>query len=179
MNDLSEDTARKAYQRAKAHTRESLIFRTKRPETESTTTFVTTFSAHQNIFRELMEHNWHILSEDPVISKYVASKPEITYRRSRSIRDSLVHSHFTPAAPLIGNVAIATNAHGSGRALAAPYRGEDITNQKHMLIALLLGSSTLQCAYVAHSILERRNARLRNGFRITSTILMRVYYIPQ
>lgn len=49
-----------------------------------------------------MENNWHFLSVDPVVSKYVANKPEITYRRSRSIGDSLVHSHYAPAAPPTG-----------------------------------------------------------------------------
>lgn len=63
---------------------------------------VTTFSAHQDIFHKLIGNNCHFLSEDPIICKYVADRPEIVCRRSRSIRDSLIHSHFPPATPSLG-----------------------------------------------------------------------------
>lgn len=37
---------------------------------------------------------WFILTEDPVLANYVSPQPLITYQRSRSLRDSLKHSHF-------------------------------------------------------------------------------------
>lgn len=33
--------------------------------------------------------------DDPILSNYVTMGPSITYRRSTSIKDALVHSHFT------------------------------------------------------------------------------------
>lgn len=41
-----------------------------------------------------MTQYWFLLTKDSILSKYVTTRPSITYRRSWSLKDILVSSHF-------------------------------------------------------------------------------------
>lgn len=56
--------------------------------------FITTFSDQHQTVHSILSKHWHILLADPTLSKYLGPHPEITYRRSRSIKDCLLHSHY-------------------------------------------------------------------------------------
>lgn len=98
----SKKVLKRAYQQAKQNLRDTLIFKQKVRDSHPTIKLITTFTAHQQEIRNLISNNWHFLSEDPVISKYVANVPQITYRRSRSISDAIVHSHLQSSISLTG-----------------------------------------------------------------------------
>lgn len=44
--------------------------------------------------RKFFEKYWFLLKEDSILSNYVTDRPNITYRRARSIKDNLIASHF-------------------------------------------------------------------------------------
>lgn len=44
----------------------------------------------------IIQEYWHLLAMDDVISKYVNSYPQITYRKSISLKNQLVHSNLMP-----------------------------------------------------------------------------------
>lgn len=48
---------------------------------------------HQQVY-SIMKKYWFLLSNDTVLTNCITESPSITYRRSRSIRDALVSSHF-------------------------------------------------------------------------------------
>ncbi|OCU00126.1 hypothetical protein XELAEV_18005911mg, partial [Xenopus laevis] len=49
---------------------------------------------HKDIYQILCKH-WHILEQDRDLRKIIGNKPQVTYRRSKNLRDKLVQSHFT------------------------------------------------------------------------------------
>lgn len=53
--------------------------------------FITSFNGRWRDTREAMKKHWRILQMDPIIRKYIPSFPSTTYRRSRNLRDRLVH----------------------------------------------------------------------------------------
>lgn len=63
------------------------------PKKDQTRCILTYSGQHQSI-RSILKKYWFLLTEDPILSQYVAAQPSITYRRSKSLKDSLVHSHF-------------------------------------------------------------------------------------
>ncbi|XP_040196440.1 uncharacterized protein LOC120929221 [Rana temporaria] len=101
LRGYSKKVLKQAYAKSKINTRDTLLFKKKEKESNPTTKLITTFSSDQNIFRQLINHNWHFLAEDPIISKYISQRPEIVYRRCRSIKDGLTHSHLVPDAPTL------------------------------------------------------------------------------
>lgn len=56
----------------------------------------TRFVGEHNKVRHIIQKYWHLLATDDVIAKYVNPYPQITYRKSRSLKDQLVHSHLMP-----------------------------------------------------------------------------------
>lgn len=54
---------------------------------------ITRFSGQQRQVRKIMQKYWYLLLADDTVSKYLKTYPEITFRRWRSLKDSLVHSH--------------------------------------------------------------------------------------
>ncbi|KAM4034840.1 LOW QUALITY PROTEIN: uncharacterized protein ACNLHF_021544 [Anomaloglossus baeobatrachus] len=56
--------------------------------------FITTFNNGSKAMREILERHWPILKMDLDIGKFVPVKPQITFRKARSLQDRLTHSHF-------------------------------------------------------------------------------------
>lgn len=46
------------------------------------------------MIRETICRHWHLLNRDPIVNKYISNFPQITYKKCRSLKDPLVHSHF-------------------------------------------------------------------------------------
>lgn len=44
----------------------------------------------------MLKQYWGILKTDPDLKDISLHYPQVTYRRGRSLRDRLVHSHYTP-----------------------------------------------------------------------------------
>ncbi|OCT96309.1 hypothetical protein XELAEV_18013984mg [Xenopus laevis] len=51
-------------------------------------------SEHKKI-RQIQGKHWHILEQDKDLSEVIGSNPTITFRRSKNLRDQLVHSHLS------------------------------------------------------------------------------------
>lgn len=58
--------------------------------------FITRFSTQQQELRSILGRHWYILLNDPFISKYIKSYPEMVFCRAPSIQDRLTSSHNIP-----------------------------------------------------------------------------------
>lgn len=58
------------------------------------TTIITNFSTQHPEIRNIIQRHWHLLRMDPSISKLNSEQHQITFRRARSLKDRLVHSHY-------------------------------------------------------------------------------------
>lgn len=54
--------------------------------------FVTRYSKDHQVFRDVLEKYWCLLRNDERTARYIPEKLSLVFKRSRSIRDSLVHS---------------------------------------------------------------------------------------
>lgn len=93
----SNKSLKKAYARAKKHNRSDLIHGQKTPTSTPELRMITRFSGQHKQIRELMQKYWYLLMGDPRVSKHLKNYPEITFRRSQSIKDRIVHSHYDPS----------------------------------------------------------------------------------
>lgn len=76
--------------------RNTLLYKSKpvKPLTDITRCILT--YSHQNqLIKNIITKYLSILTDEPVPVNYVTTKSSITYRRTTSLRDSLVHSHFS------------------------------------------------------------------------------------
>lgn len=92
---------KEAYHRALGLNREQLLYKTNitnqsdiDTNTLDSTRCVLTFSSQHHSIRAIVNKYWFLLTEDPILSKYVSPRPAITYCRAKSLKDSLVQSHF-------------------------------------------------------------------------------------
>lgn len=86
---------KRAYNRVNAQRRDSLIFSSKPPKKVDTIRIITRYSNQHNEIRKILNRFWPLLSADPVTRKYIKEFPAITFRRVPSLKDRLVHSHFS------------------------------------------------------------------------------------
>ncbi|CAJ0945806.1 unnamed protein product [Ranitomeya imitator] len=73
--------------------RDLLVQKTLKSE-EGTTRFITRFSNGAEEIRKILQKHWQILCMDPDIKESIHIAPQLTFRRGRSIKDRLVHSHY-------------------------------------------------------------------------------------
>lgn len=109
----SRSLLKKAYHRALLQDRHELLYKPKPSEPSTDTTrCILTFS-HQN--QSICNTNKYgpLLTDDPVLSHYVTKNPSITYRRSKSLKDSLVNSHFVETRNLLSQTIKGTFPCGS------------------------------------------------------------------
>lgn len=99
----SNRSLKKAYIRAKGKKRASLIHNPKSVKVR----MITSFSGQHRQVRDILQKHWYLLMGDDNVSKNLNQYPKITFRRSRSLRDSFVHSHYTP------QIGISNNAKGT------------------------------------------------------------------
>lgn len=98
----SHTLLKRAYNKVKRLDRKKLIFSTKNHKIFQPVRLITQFSKHHNQVRDILNKCWPLLTADRVIKKYIKSYPDITYRRSPSLKDRLITSHHSPiqASPL-------------------------------------------------------------------------------
>lgn len=51
--------------------------------------FITQYSGQQHQLRNILYSHWHILCDDPTLTKYICDRPDIVFRRASSLRDRL------------------------------------------------------------------------------------------
>lgn len=109
LRGYSRSLLKKAYQQALKQDRQELLYKPKGTESPSDfTKCILTFSYQYHTIRDIINKYWFLLTEDPILSSYVAPEPSITYRRSRSLKDKLVNSQFTETVPLQSQASIGT-----------------------------------------------------------------------
>lgn len=75
--------------------RKDLVFSDKLPDTRQPVRLITQYSKQHTQIKHILNQFWPLLTADPIISKYVKTYPDITYRRSPSLRDRLIKSHHS------------------------------------------------------------------------------------
>lgn len=90
--------------------RTDLIYSKKTVKPAQQLLLITRYSGEHRKVRQIIQKFWPLLSTDEVISKYVQPFPQITYRKSRSLKDQLVHSHLMPK--VVGQVCIGITPYG-------------------------------------------------------------------
>lgn len=58
--------------------RDSLLYSQRKPQADCTTRLITCFSQHHTQIGQILQH-CHLLSDDPIVSKYIETKPQVTY----------------------------------------------------------------------------------------------------
>ena len=53
------------------------------------------FHPHNLVVKKIVQHNWNILSRDPLIGKLFSEPPLIAFKRQQNLRDMLVHSRLS------------------------------------------------------------------------------------
>ncbi|CAJ0944899.1 unnamed protein product [Ranitomeya imitator] len=90
----SHRMVKKAYNRARYSSRHDLMYKSNAKLSDGKIRFVTDYHNQFPAVRAVLTKSWPILRMDPILSKYLPSRPTITTRRSRNLRDLLVHSHY-------------------------------------------------------------------------------------
>lgn len=85
---------RKAFNRARARDRDSLLYPSPKPPQPNTVKLITKFSAHHQKLHSAISLHWHLLTDHHIIGKYVRDTPELVFRRATSLHDGLIHSHY-------------------------------------------------------------------------------------
>lgn len=81
--------------------RKQMLYNQKVKPSDSLVRFMLTYSnQHQDIYHILKKY-WFLLISDKVLFNYVFPTLSVTYRRSRSLRDALVLSHFEQSIPTV------------------------------------------------------------------------------
>ncbi|XP_073508936.1 uncharacterized protein [Phyllobates terribilis] len=91
----SDKIIQRSYRRAKFSRRKDLLYKKQTPETTDVVRFISTFNAKSSEIWTALKKHWRILQLDPSLAPYISKNPTITYRRSRNLRDMLVHSHLS------------------------------------------------------------------------------------
>lgn len=71
------------------------MFRNKTPDVRPTVKYIATFPSQHLEPRNIMTNHWHLLQEDPTVRKYIGYRPEMVFRRARSLQDKLVSICYT------------------------------------------------------------------------------------
>uniref|UniRef100_A0A8C5N1Y7 Reverse transcriptase domain-containing protein n=1 Tax=Leptobrachium leishanense TaxID=445787 RepID=A0A8C5N1Y7_9ANUR len=89
---------KRAFQRALLLSRDDLLEDHTKPDTKLIRC-IGTFDAGWDHVKKIMDRYWPLLTLDSQISDMLTDKASITARRSRNLRDRLVHSHFSLPSP--------------------------------------------------------------------------------
>lgn len=110
---------KKAFNSTSAKNREQLLYQNKEKVSRDIVRCILTFNkAHHNI-RLIFDKYWFLLSEDPILTKYLPIRPSITYRKSKAIGNRLVSSHFLEENSNDPCRKIGTSPYGSGDCFAS------------------------------------------------------------
>lgn len=90
----SRSCLKKAFKKAQGKSRDAVLLSEPKKKDSNTVRFITTYSDQHEQIRRIMQKHWHLLSADPILTKYLGVNPDITLRLSGSIRDRLVQSQY-------------------------------------------------------------------------------------
>lgn len=88
----SKSLLHKAFNKAFKQPRSTLLYQHKtKSDDHATVEFITQYSYQQYQLSNVLDKHWHILYEDPILSKYVTDCPKIVFKRAISLRDKLTY----------------------------------------------------------------------------------------
>lgn len=94
----SHSCIREARRRATRTDRLTLLAKKKKDpkllDSQGPPRIITKFGAHWDQVRSILNQHWHILSESPILGKIVGTRLLLTARRSKNLKDSLIHSEY-------------------------------------------------------------------------------------
>ncbi|CAJ0944101.1 unnamed protein product [Ranitomeya imitator] len=91
-----DNVLREAYTSASARDRKDLLTPGEKREDSNPIRFITKYTNGAKDLRTILQRHWSILQMDMDLRDMVTISPQITFGRGRSIKDRVVHSHFTP-----------------------------------------------------------------------------------
>lgn len=95
--DYSHSCIREAKKRAIQPDRRRLLIKKdskSKNDTQDPLRIITKFGAHWDQVKAILTQHWHILSESPTLGNLVGVRPLLPARRSRNLKDHLIHSEF-------------------------------------------------------------------------------------
>ncbi|KAM9316543.1 putative cation-transporting ATPase 13A4 [Gastrophryne carolinensis] len=85
---------RRAYKKAKARSRQDLLYKPKASRQNTPLAMISTYTEHHAEIKAILTRHWHILKNDQNLAPLIPRTPSFVYRRTKNLRDRLVHSHF-------------------------------------------------------------------------------------
>ncbi|XP_068115282.1 zinc finger protein 27-like [Hyperolius riggenbachi] len=86
---------KKAYKRAKTADRTTLLIKKNKDNPSNNfTRLITRFNDQNREVDRILARHWHVLTNDKIVRDFVAPSPQVTYKRSKTLRDSVTSSHF-------------------------------------------------------------------------------------
>uniref|UniRef100_A0A8C5N1S5 Reverse transcriptase domain-containing protein n=1 Tax=Leptobrachium leishanense TaxID=445787 RepID=A0A8C5N1S5_9ANUR len=86
---------KRAFQQAMSKSRDNLLQDSK-PKNNNIIRCIGTFDRGWNQIYSILDRFWPLLTMGPQLSDKLGARPSVTARRSRNLRDRLVHSHHNP-----------------------------------------------------------------------------------
>lgn len=93
--DIHKTNLSKAFNRALARNRSSLLYDPPKPKLSDTVKIMTKFSAHHSHLRTVLSDHWHLLTDHHTLNKYIKTTPELVLHKAISLQDRLTSSHYT------------------------------------------------------------------------------------
>ncbi|CAJ0916561.1 unnamed protein product [Ranitomeya imitator] len=95
----SQKVIRKGRVRAERTSRNTLLYNnaTRLNKDKDQVRLITGYHNKWFQFKNIIEKHWAVLQTDPILKQCLPSRPSIVAKRSRNIRDILVHSHYEPS----------------------------------------------------------------------------------
>ncbi|XP_077123750.1 uncharacterized protein LOC143781122 [Ranitomeya variabilis] len=98
---------KKGFKKASSVSREELLYGNKRSDRKKTdengVRFITKFNKQWPELTKIMHKHWGILQSDPILKQFLPSRPLMVPRRSRNLKDLLVHSHYSSTKPSLAS----------------------------------------------------------------------------
>lgn len=115
----SKKILRKAFNRAKVLDRDRLLHRAKKAETTPSTKFITRYVSEHSAIRDILTKHWPIWMTDNKVKRFIGDHPELTFRKTKSICDHLVSSHYRGSSR--GDPCLRCGAYRCGACEYCPY----------------------------------------------------------
>ncbi|OCT67299.1 hypothetical protein XELAEV_18038584mg, partial [Xenopus laevis] len=127
----SHNSLKRAYKRALEADRNQLLIPKKSKETNEPNNkimrFIGNYCFEHKEIRQILSNHWQILEQDKDLSSIIGTKPTITFRRSKNLRDQLVHSHLSRNVKPTWLENRTKGCYKCGRCLACPYIEKALT----------------------------------------------------
>lgn len=89
------DVLDRANQFALNQDRSKLLIPKQKMEGQGTMRVITTYDERSDEARNILDKFWDILRSDPDLEDVITHRPQVTFRKGRSLRDRLIHSHYS------------------------------------------------------------------------------------